>query len=120
MTEKQEKEEGSSADYEVGYCRPPVHTRFPKGQSGNPRGGCARGKTMPEALRMALRAKVIVTENGQRKSVPRIEVAARQLANKAAAGDLSAIRLIALFCPEIQEELPRTIQVVLSETDMRL
>ena len=120
MTEEKEKEEGSSADYEVGYGRPPVHTRFRKGQSGNPRGGRARDKTMPEALRMALRAKVMVTENGERKSVPCIEVAARQLANKAAAGDLSAIRLIVLICPEIQNELPQTIQVVLSETDMRL
>jgi len=26
-------------DYEVGYGKPPRHTRFMKGQSGNPRGG---------------------------------------------------------------------------------
>ena len=25
-------------DYEVGYAKPPEHTRFVKGQSGNPRG----------------------------------------------------------------------------------
>jgi len=25
-------------DYEVGYGQPPHHTRFKKGQSGNPRG----------------------------------------------------------------------------------
>ena len=27
-----------SDDYEVGYGNPPKHTRFPKGQSGNPKG----------------------------------------------------------------------------------
>ncbi len=27
-----------AADYEVGYCRPPLATRFRPGQSGNPRG----------------------------------------------------------------------------------
>jgi hypothetical protein len=27
-----------TGDYEVGYRKPPVHTRFKKGQSGNPRG----------------------------------------------------------------------------------
>jgi hypothetical protein len=27
-----------SAEYQVGYGRPPQHTRFPKGQSGNPKG----------------------------------------------------------------------------------
>jgi hypothetical protein len=30
------------ADYEVGYGRPPVHTRFPAGKSGNPAGGRKR------------------------------------------------------------------------------
>jgi hypothetical protein len=28
----------ASGNYEVGYGKPPVHTRFRKGQSGNPRG----------------------------------------------------------------------------------
>lgn len=27
-----------AGDYEVGYCRPPEHTRFRKGQSGNSKG----------------------------------------------------------------------------------
>ena len=27
-------------DYEVGRGKPPVHSRFTKGQSGNPRGPC--------------------------------------------------------------------------------
>ena len=31
-------EKSPRADYEVGYGRPPVHSRFRKGQSGNPRG----------------------------------------------------------------------------------
>jgi hypothetical protein len=89
-------EKSPAADYEVGYGRPPVHTRFRKGQSGNPRGRRAEDKTMPAAVRRALWGKVVVTENGERKKVARIEVAARQLANKAAAGDLAAIRLAAL------------------------
>ena len=29
---------GDGADYEVGYGKPPKHTRFKKGQSGNPKG----------------------------------------------------------------------------------
>ncbi len=28
----------NEADYEVGYGKPPRHTRFKKGRSGNPRG----------------------------------------------------------------------------------
>jgi hypothetical protein len=28
----------STADYDVGHAKPPKHTRFQPGQSGNPRG----------------------------------------------------------------------------------
>jgi len=110
----------SSPDYAVGYRRPPVHSRFRKGQSGNPRGRRARDKTMPEALRKALRGKVVVTENGERKKVSRIEVAARQLANKAVAGDLNAMRMIALFCPDVKEDVAPMIQLIVSDDDMQL
>ena len=27
---------GSAQDDKIGYKRPPIHSRFPKGQSGNP------------------------------------------------------------------------------------
>lgn len=32
------KQESQTADYAVGYCRPPEHTRWKKGQSGNMKG----------------------------------------------------------------------------------
>jgi hypothetical protein len=108
------------AEYEVGYGRPPAHTRFRKGQSGNPAGRRPREKTMPEALRKALSGKVVVTENGARRKVPRIEVAARQLANKAAAGDLGAIRLIVQLFPEAKDAVGSTIQLIVSDDDMQL
>ena len=52
-----------------------------------------------------LYGKVLVTQNGERRKVARIEVAARQLANKAAGGDLAAMRLIAQLCPNVKEEV---------------
>jgi hypothetical protein len=33
-----------TGDYEVGYCRPPVHTQYEKGKSGNPKGRTRRGQ----------------------------------------------------------------------------
>lgn len=31
-------ESGRRKEYRVGYCKPPAHSRFPKGKSGNPQG----------------------------------------------------------------------------------
>src|ERR1700736_1478465 len=41
-------------DYAIGYCKPPVHTQFRKGVSGNPRGG-PRGTTAARARELALK-----------------------------------------------------------------
>jgi hypothetical protein len=34
----------------VGYCKPPLHTRFKKGQSGNPRGHAKGAKNLASVL----------------------------------------------------------------------
>jgi hypothetical protein len=41
-------------DYDVGYGKPPQHTQFRRGQSGNP-GGRPRGITAGRANAMALK-----------------------------------------------------------------
>jgi hypothetical protein len=45
-------------DYPVGRGKPPVHTRFKKGQSGNPRG--PRAKNLPALWIEALDAPAIL------------------------------------------------------------
>src|SRR5215210_6663865 len=110
----------SDAPYQVGYGRPPVHTRFRKGRSGNPSGRRSRVKSIPETVRRALDAKVVVTENGERKTMKRLDVIVRQLTIKAAAGDLKATDMLFKLCPEIRDELPDTIQIVVREDDLDL
>ena len=39
-------DDGETQDYEVGYRRPPRHSRFKPGQSGNPRGRPNRSKNI--------------------------------------------------------------------------
>jgi hypothetical protein len=84
-------------DYDIGYCRPPQHTRFKKGQSGNPRGRRRRKFNFLDFLDsflMQLAEPAIVTENGRRKKIAKGDLMVKQIVNKAAAGDLHALKQI--------------------------
>jgi len=80
-------------DYEVGYGKPPCHTRFVKGQSGNPRGRPPGSKNFTTLLREALNEPVIVTDNGGRRKVSKRQAIITQLVNRSAAADFRAIKI---------------------------
>jgi hypothetical protein len=72
MTEPKANEAANAADYTTGYGKPPLHTRFRKGQSGNPAGRPrnsdrlrAKALTLEEAYRA-----VVVREDGDGRAVP--------------------------------------------------
>ena len=79
---------------EVGYCKPPKHTRFKKGQSGNPKGRPKGSFNLCTIFEKALREKVRIKEKGKHKVARKWDVAMTQLVNRAVGGDLAAIRLI--------------------------
>ena len=79
----------------VGYGNPPKHTRFKKGASGNPQGRPKGTLNLATVLARTLREKVIINENGERKVITKLEAAVKQLVNKAASGDLRALRHLA-------------------------
>src|SRR6266853_3537389 len=81
-------------DYEVGYGKPPCHTRFVKGQSGNPRGRPPGAKNLRTLLGEALNETVIVTENGGRRKVTKRQAIITQLVNRSATADLRAIKIL--------------------------
>jgi hypothetical protein len=80
------------AGYKVGPGRPPLHTHFKKGQSGNPRG--ARVKQLSDLLREALNQQTVVTIDGRRRRMTKREAMVAQLVEKSAAADLRAARLV--------------------------
>ena len=55
------------SDYKVGPGRPPLHTRFKKGQSGNPGGRST--KSLPAPLAAAPNETVVVTIDGLRRTM---------------------------------------------------
>jgi hypothetical protein len=79
---------------QVGYKQPPRHTRFQRGQSGNPKGRPKGSKNFSTVLDKELRAKVLITENGKRKRITKVEAIAKQAVNRAANGDPKATLLI--------------------------
>jgi hypothetical protein len=89
-------------DYEVGYAKPPRHTQFKKGQSGNRRGRPRGAKNVATVLEQALGERVIITENGRRKSATKMEVILKRLVNKAAQGDHRSIQLLIVFTEKHQ------------------
>ena len=83
------------------YRKPPEHTRFKKGQSGNPRGRPA--KNLPALLAAALNEKVTVTENGKRRQVTKREAVIAQLVNKSASAELRATKMLIDMLRDIEE-----------------
>jgi hypothetical protein len=103
------------SDYEVGFGKPPAGTRFKKGQSGNPKGRPKGTLNMATVLARTLREKVVINENGQRKVITKLEAAVKQLVNKAASGDLRALRHLADLVTSAEE---RAAQAPAADTPM--
>jgi hypothetical protein len=89
---------GEKNDYEVGYKRPPIATRFKKGQSGNPSG---KPKKITQEfdpgkiLQLIDNEEMIVKIDGRGKRMRKAEISFRQLFSKAIKGNLTDARLIA-------------------------
>lgn len=95
----------SGEDYEVGYCKPPKHTRYKKGQSGNPNGRPKGARGLKHDLRKVLNEKVTVAENGRQVRVSKQLLVLMQLSSKAIKGDLRAIhRLTELAISQLDDD----------------
>jgi hypothetical protein len=81
--------------YEVGYGKPPKHTRFKPGQSGNPPGRPRGSQNMRTMLRDVLTQPVPTTLNGKRKTVPALKAAyQKMLAEALLKGNFRALHLL--------------------------
>lgn len=78
----------------VGYGRPPLHSRFKPGQSGNPRGRPRRKLALEEIANEILQEKTWVTLRGTRKRVAAERAVFYRILEQALKGDIRAARLL--------------------------
>jgi hypothetical protein len=86
--------EDDNSNYPVGYKKPPQHTQFKSGQSGNARGRPKGSRNFATVFDQELNATIPVTENGKRRKISKREAIVKQTVNKAAAGDQKATTTI--------------------------
>ena len=87
-----------SDDYDVGYGKPPVHSRFKPGQSGNSKGRPKGVRNFKTDVQATLKAPVRVTRGGKPRNVSTQAAMLLRLREKALGGDnraSSAVRLCA-------------------------
>src|SRR5438445_1275113 len=92
----------SESDYRVGPGRPPLHSRFRKGQSGNPGGRSA--KSLPALLADALNEMVVVTIDGQRRKITKREAIVTRMVDKSASADLRATKMLIDMMKDVEHK----------------
>ena len=102
----------------VGYGRPPRHSRFKKGKSGNPAGRVKDSKNLATVLLNSAHEAVTVNEGGRRKTITKLEAMSKQLVNKAAAGDPRATQLLMQMLQMFEQRSEGTTpEAVIEEAD---
>ena len=86
---------------EVGYKRPPVKSRFRKGQSGNPTGRPKGQRNLGPVLAEVLRQTVTVKQDEKSERMSKGEAVIRVLLTKATKGDSRAIKAMLEFSDQI-------------------
>jgi hypothetical protein len=85
--------DGTSA-YSVGYCRPPLHTRFRPGKSGNPKGRPRGRKNLRTIVENGLKEPVKITVGDKTRIVSKAEALVLTWINAALQGDVKAAALV--------------------------
>ncbi len=93
----------------VGYGKPPVHTRFRKGESGNPTGNRKHGEAArAEALiRQEVYRLLTVREGDAVKKMPALQAVIRSQIAAAAKGNVAAQRAVVKIVQDIEDARAR-------------
>jgi len=91
-------------DYEVGRGKPPRHTRFKKGQSGNPKGRPRGSKNFYALLTKVLNERVVATLKGRQTTITKQEAILVQFVNQAVTGSFRHAQLLIIKVLPLMEQ----------------
>lgn len=91
MGKKRRKDK--SRDYEVGYGRPPRHSQFQKGQSGNPQGRPKEPTTFMDSLNKLLSKDVKIIKDGKEYKITGLSAVSQKYLNMVLSGDYKYMKL---------------------------
>ncbi len=83
--------------YAIGYRRPPRHSQFQPGHSGNPSGRAKRSRNLSTILKAVLEEPITIREGERTRRVPRMEALVRTLYSQAVKGDPKAVSAITIL-----------------------
>jgi hypothetical protein len=81
-------------DADSGYGRPPKHSQFKKGQSGNPRGRPRHASSLKTDLDAELQEKLVLTENGKERKITKQRAFIKTLVSAAIKKDIRAVNAL--------------------------
>jgi hypothetical protein len=104
MSEKKKKPQDS---YQVGYGKPPAHSRFRKGQSGNPTGQRRRPngtERLKKLISQEAYRPLTVRDGGDIKRIAAVQAVLRSQITSAVKGNVSAQRAIINAIQQLEAE----------------
>ena len=108
------------SDHDGGYGKPPRHSQFKKGQSGNPKGRPKGSRNFSTDLKETLEKLIRITDHGKPRTVSTQLAALMRLREQALGGDVRALDRLLEYArhyndDEMAEAAPR-----LSATDAEI
>jgi hypothetical protein len=108
------------SDYKVGYRKPSKIVQYKKGVSGNPRGRPKGKRNLATVLEQTLNETVVIVEDGEKRTVSKMEAAVRRLVNSATSGDMHAFRVLSALTLSMEDSRTPESAADLAEADRKI